>query len=99
MGKEDIQIDSEETTGENTGENAFKSEIAPDVCAVVVDKNSGRGFVEVAGGGFADQIEKTGPEETGYIVLNIRHNQGCMIYGCSTVLYIRPRSYVLRSEG
>ena len=77
-------------TGENTGKGAFKYERGPNVCAVVIDKNSGSGFVQITGGGFADQVIKTGPQETGFNMAEIQSEQTCMIYGRSTVLYIRP---------
>ena len=40
-GHDEVEIDPEETTGEDD----FKHEQSPNVCSVVVDKNSGRGFV------------------------------------------------------
>ncbi len=91
-GKDNVKIADYETTGENKGKRAFPSESAPKVCAVVVDKNSEEGFVEITGGGFTDRVIKTGPKETGFEIAEIRSNQGCMIYGCSTVLYICPRT-------
>ena len=53
--------------------------------------------MEIVGGGFGDQIVNTGPREIGpeenrFILAEIRSNQRCMIYGSSTVLYIRPRT-------
>ncbi len=69
-----------ETTAEDAGEGAFKSEWVPDVCAIVVNKNSWRWFREIAGGGFEDQVVRTGLEETGFVMVEIQFKQGCMIY-------------------
>ncbi len=66
--------------------------MGPDVCAVVVDKKSGGGFVQITGAGLPDQIIETGPGETGFAIADIASGQTCMIYGSSTVLYIRPRT-------
>ncbi len=72
-------------------------ESAPNVCAVVVDKHSDVGFVQITGGDFADQRVNTDPQkivagESQFVLAEIRANQRCMIYGRSTVLYIRPRT-------
>lgn len=53
--------------------------------------------MEITGGGFADQSVNTGPREIGpegsrFVLAEIRSNQRCIIYGRSTVLYIRPRT-------
>jgi hypothetical protein len=72
--------------------------VAPDVSKVVIDKLSESGFVQIAGGGLADRIYKTGPvEESGategtrFEAVEIYPDQMCMIFGRSTILYIRPR--------
>lgn len=53
--------------------------------------------MQITGGGLADQRVNTGPREIGlkesrFVLAEIRANQRCMIYGSSTVLYIRPRT-------
>jgi hypothetical protein len=58
----------------------------------VVDKNSGRGWVRLVGGGTELYAVKTGSTETGFETLDIFADQTCRIYGRSTVIYIRPRS-------
>ena len=65
------------------------------VCALVIDRNSGRGFLKITDGGFADQVITTAPDKMGYAMLEIQLNQGFMIYGRSTILYIRPRTNFL----
>lgn len=87
-----VDIDADETTGEDSGDNAFRWEVGPDVCGVVVDKNSGIGFVQITGAGLPDQVIQTGPKETGFSLADIASSQTCMIYGCSTVLYVRPKT-------
>jgi hypothetical protein len=87
-----LEIDPYETTGADSGEGAFASRKGPEVCKVVVDKNSGRGWVQLVGGGKEPYSVKTGSTETGFETLDIYADQTCMIYGRSTVIYIRPRS-------
>ncbi|KFY50858.1 hypothetical protein V495_00053 [Pseudogymnoascus sp. VKM F-4514 (FW-929)] len=87
-----VDIEADETTGEDSGDNAFRWRVGPDVCGVVVDRNSGRGFVQITGSGLKDQVIQTGPEESGFTMAGIASGQTCMIYGRSTVLYIRPKT-------
>ncbi|KAJ5155651.1 hypothetical protein N7492_008454 [Penicillium capsulatum] len=87
-GNDKVRIAPEETTGEDD----FKYEQWPNVCAVVVDKGSGRGYAQITGGGKEVQIIYTGRGETGYVLANISHGQSCMLYGNPTVLYIYPCS-------
>jgi nucleoside-triphosphatase THEP1 len=86
------KIDHHVTTGTDSGEGAFKSEATPDICKVVVEKGSKRGYVEITGGGLQASFVRTSPEKTGYEVIALQDGQRCMIYGSSTVVYIRPRS-------
>jgi hypothetical protein len=76
---------------ETTGENDFKNEQAPNVCAVVVDKNSGFGYAQITGGGKEPKIIYTGRGETGYQLADISTGQTCMLYGEPTVLYACPQ--------
>ncbi|KAM5458512.1 hypothetical protein MaudCBS49596_000426 [Microsporum audouinii] len=87
-GDETVQISSDETTGEND----FKFEKWPNVCAVVIDKGSGFGFVQVSGGGGTVRMVHTGRGEPGYVKLDIADGQSCMLYGQPTVLYIHTRA-------
>ena len=86
-----VDIYADETTGEDSGDNAFQWKAGTDVCGVVVDRNSGIGFVQITGSGLEDQVIQTGPKETGFTMAGIAPGQTCMIYGCSTVLYVRPK--------
>ncbi|OQE76229.1 hypothetical protein PENNAL_c0069G10298 [Penicillium nalgiovense] len=65
---------------ETTGENDFKYEQWPNVCAVVVDKGSGRGYAQITGGGEEVHAIYTGRGETGYALANISHGQSCMLH-------------------
>lgn len=86
--KDEVEIDPNETTGEDD----FKYERSPNVCAVVVDKSSGRGFVQITGAGKPREIVHTGDGESGFAMIEILAGRSCMLYGRPTVLYIRPRS-------
>ncbi|KAH6675894.1 hypothetical protein B0J14DRAFT_652731 [Halenospora varia] len=91
-GKEDqYKIDRDTTTGKDEGDDAFPYEEAPNVCWVVIDKNSGSGYIQISGGGIEARIIQTGPEESGLEQAEIYQDQACMIFGRSTVLYIRPK--------
>jgi len=93
--KDDVEIAADETTGEND----FKYEKSPKVCAVVVDKNSGRGFAQITGGGKPTEIIHTGRGESGFIKVDIMAGQSCMLYGQPTVLYICPTLRARRGTG
>ncbi|KAB8244556.1 hypothetical protein BDV35DRAFT_287190 [Aspergillus flavus] len=85
---ENVQLAHDEITGEND----FKYERSPNVCAVVVDEGSDFGYAQITGGGREPIIVYTGRGTTGYKRVEISDGQTCMLYGCPTVLYIRPRS-------
>ncbi|KAB8259940.1 hypothetical protein BDV32DRAFT_123687 [Aspergillus pseudonomiae] len=85
---ENVQLASDEVTGEND----FKYERSPNVCAVVVDEGSGFGYAQITGGGKDPTIIYIGRGTTGYKWAEISVGQSCMLYGCPTVLYVRPRS-------
>jgi hypothetical protein len=87
-GDDKVEIDSDETTGEND----FKYEKSPGVCAVVVDQGSGDGFVQIIGGDTPREIVHTGEGRSGFVKRDILAGQSCMLYGRPTVLYIRPKS-------
>lgn len=87
-GDDDVELALEETTGEED----FKYEKSPNVCGVVVDKGSGRGYAQITGGGKDPRIIYTGRGESGCVKAEILAGQTCMLYGRSTVLYILPRS-------
>ena len=76
---------------ETTGEGDFKFERAPNVCAVVVEQNSGYGWVQISGGGKID-IVYTGRGEKEFVIVDIAAGQSCMLYGRPTVLYIHPKN-------
>jgi hypothetical protein len=83
-----VRLADEETTGEDD----FKFEESPNVCAVVVDKGSGRGYAQITGGGRKTEIFYTGRGETGFVFAEITTGQSCMLYGRPTVLYICPET-------
>jgi len=87
-----FEVDRDITTGADTGEGAFISETAPNVHKAVIDKGSGRGYVEITGGGLAPYWVRTSPDGSGIEVVELKHaGQTCMIHGQSSLLYIRPR--------
>lgn len=90
--EEEYKVDDHVTTGADTGEGAFVSETAPNVSKVAIDRGSERGYVEITGGGLDPYFVRTSPERTGIEVIELKDGQRCMINGCSTVLYIRPRN-------
>lgn len=85
-GEVGVRLASHETTGEND----FKYEKSPSVCAVVVDKGSVLGFAQITGGGKKTERINTGRGDTGYVLANISSGQTCMLYGEPTVLYFSP---------
>ncbi|RYO79255.1 hypothetical protein DL763_009349 [Monosporascus cannonballus] len=81
----DIKLDEDETTGEDD----FKYRQHPDVVGVVVDKGSGRGFVQISGQVEGDTVRiSTGRGRIGYEYRDILEGQSCMLYGCPTVFFI-----------
>lgn len=82
-GRIGVQLAAEETTGQND----FKYETHPNVCGVVVDKGSERGFVQVSGGDRETTRVNTGRGEEGFSFLEISEGQSCMLYGQPTVLF------------
>jgi len=89
--EEQYVVDKHVTTGAVSGDGAFISETAPGVHKVVIDKGSEGGYVEITGGGLEPYFVRTSPELTGVEIVQLQNDQRCMINGCSTVLYIRPR--------
>ncbi|KAH8723531.1 hypothetical protein GQ44DRAFT_773906 [Phaeosphaeriaceae sp. PMI808] len=100
--KENLRIAATEETSvedgvrladeETTGENDFKFKKYPDVCGVVVDRGSSKGWVQIQGG--QEQTIKifTGPNETGYAYARILADQSCMPHGYPTVLYAHRKT-------
>lgn len=87
--KQGVKLASEETTADND----YKYQRSPNVCGVVVDKSSGRGYVQITGGGKDTEIVHTGRDgDGGYCLLEISEGQSCMLYGRPTVLYILPQT-------
>ena len=79
---------------ETTGEDDFKYERAPNVCAVVVDQSSGYGWVQISGGGKETKMVKTGQGGKEFVIVDIAVGQSCMLYGRPTVLFVKPRAPV-----
>ena len=78
---------------ETTGEEDYKFERAPDVCAVVVEQSSGYGWVQISGGGKVE-IVRTGQGGKEFVIVDIAVGQSCMLYGRPTVLFVKPRAPV-----
>ncbi|PVH75976.1 hypothetical protein DL98DRAFT_536136 [Cadophora sp. DSE1049] len=85
-GREDVELEEDETTG-------GRNRVYPDACGAVVDKSSAKGIVVITVYGFPVQQVDTGQGLTGeaYAELIIGVGQTCVIHGSSTVLYYRPR--------
>ncbi|KAI8628767.1 hypothetical protein F5Y19DRAFT_476312 [Xylariaceae sp. FL1651] len=86
-GKDNIRLDSDETTGAND----FKYQIHPNVVGVVIDKGSQRGFIQISGDmpGSAKKIHTSpGMQGERYIFEEISEGQSCMLYGEPTVWYV-----------
>ncbi|KAG4428344.1 hypothetical protein IFR05_016169 [Cadophora sp. M221] len=58
------------------------------VYMVVVDKQSGTGFVQVTKEGYIGPYVTVGPGETGYETVKIGQGQHCMVYHSCAVFYI-----------
>lgn len=73
----------------------------PDVCGVVVDRDSAEGIVAVYDHGSPAQQVDTGQGVMGeqYRVLVVRDGQTCVVHGQSTVLYYKPRKAFPSSWG
>ncbi|KAH9203978.1 hypothetical protein DL95DRAFT_398888, partial [Leptodontidium sp. 2 PMI_412] len=85
-GREDIELEEDETTG-------GRKRVYPDAYGVVVDKSSAKGLVAITVHGFSVQQVDTGQGLRGepYIELTIGVRETCVIHGSSTVLYYKPR--------
>ncbi len=86
----DLELDDDEITGKND----FPYKMGPHVCGAIVDKRSAKGKVVITGGeNSKSRVIQTGPEKTGnqFAVVEIAEDETCMIYGKSTILYIKPR--------
>ena len=64
---DEVEIDRDETTEEDD----FKYERSSNVFAVVVDKSSGRGFVQISGAVKPREIVHTGDGESGFTKVDI----------------------------
>jgi hypothetical protein len=86
-GRNDVKLDDDETTGKNN----FLYQVGPDVTGAVIDKRSETGRVAVTG--HKTQVIKTGPQQTGqrFVEIEIADGDTCMIYGFSSLIYIKPR--------
>lgn len=89
-GRGDVELDDCETTGENN----YPYKVGPDVCGAVIDKRSGKGKVVITSGGDSRVIQ-TDPQMPGdqFDEVKIADGETCMIYGTSTIIYIRPRRF------
>lgn len=76
-GDEGLIIDAEETTGEDD----FTFEKGSNVCAVVVDKGSERGFVQIIGARKPPEVVQTGKGGLGFEKRDVLDGQSCMLYG------------------
>jgi len=87
VGLPNVQLAEDETTGEDD----FKFKTSPEVCAVIIDKDSERGFAQVSGGDSPTEIVQTGVGERGEVMVKILTDQSCMLYGRPTALFVYPQ--------
>ena len=73
-------------------ENDFKYEQSSNVCAVIIDKNSGRGYTQITKRDKAPEIIYTDRGDSNFVNVDIIADQTCILYGRFIILYIRPRS-------
>jgi len=85
-GREDVELEEDETTG-------GRKRVYPEACGAVVDKCSAKGLVAItAHGRPVDQVDTgQGPIGECYAELTIGVGQTCVIHGSSMVLYYQPR--------
>ncbi|KAF8864487.1 hypothetical protein BDZ45DRAFT_684894 [Acephala macrosclerotiorum] len=84
-GRQDLVLASDEAAGADTSISYVTGGTGPgSVCKVVIDKNSGRGHVDIA----TYPAIMTGPKESGYSYEDIPPGQDCIVYGSCAVLYI-----------
>ncbi|KAH7319424.1 hypothetical protein BKA65DRAFT_101929 [Rhexocercosporidium sp. MPI-PUGE-AT-0058] len=83
--------DAELMGDESTVKDKLPYKTGAEVCAVVVDKMSGKGLVTVSGRGYITLNITTGPEETGerFKEVTIQPKQTCMLHGGAVVLYFK----------
>jgi hypothetical protein len=82
-----VELEDTETTG-------GLSRSDPDICGVVVDRQSAAGYVVIYDSRHRPiQKVETGSAMTGqpYVELSVGSGQTCVIHGDSTVLYYKPR--------
>ncbi|KAG4428922.1 hypothetical protein IFR05_015598 [Cadophora sp. M221] len=75
--------DAELMSEESTVKDKLPYKTGAEVCAVVVDKMSGKGLVTVSGKGYITLNITTGPDETGerFKEVTIQPKQTCMLHG------------------
>ncbi|KFY96413.1 hypothetical protein V500_02450 [Pseudogymnoascus sp. VKM F-4518 (FW-2643)] len=83
MINQDVYIGQKET---GSGDYIWKE--WPEVVGVIVYKNGGVGSVKVTGGNERSEIEATGPNESGVVMIVVNSNQTCMLSEFPTVRYI-----------
>ncbi|KAL5314649.1 hypothetical protein ACEPPN_017292 [Leptodophora sp. 'Broadleaf-Isolate-01'] len=83
--------DAELMGEESTVKDKLPYKTGAEVCAVVVDKMSGKGMVTVSGKGYITLNITTGPDETGerFKEATIQPKQTCMLHGGAVVLYFK----------
>ncbi|PVH75281.1 hypothetical protein DL98DRAFT_320196 [Cadophora sp. DSE1049] len=76
---------------ESTVKDKLPYKVGAEVCAVVVDRMSGKGQVTVSGKGYVTLTIPTGPDETGdrFKEVMIQPKQTCMLHGGAVVLYLK----------
>ncbi|KAH7403234.1 hypothetical protein BKA64DRAFT_444119 [Cadophora sp. MPI-SDFR-AT-0126] len=76
---------------ESTIKDKLPYKTGAEVCAVVVDRMSGKGQVTVSGKGYVTLAIPTGPDETGsrFKLAMILPKQTCMLHGGAVVLYFK----------
>ena len=86
---DEVRLDDDVTTGRDD----FPYKVGPDVNGAIIDRRSEVGRVVITGDKTPTRVIPTGPKETGarFIRVKIADGETCMIYGKSTLIYIKPR--------
>jgi hypothetical protein len=78
---QEVDIDDDETVGNGS----FSWKESPEVCAVLVYRDSGVGSVKVTSADENAETVTTGPGKSGIILIVVKANQTCMLHGSPTV--------------
>jgi len=87
--RDDVQLDEDETTGNNSA----RWKLGIDVAGAVIDKKSEPGLVSITAPNKTSRTIKTGPGADGaqFEEVVIESDETCMIYGRSSLIYLTRR--------